>query len=143
MGHLGLRRGSASHVERQNGNIRQWCKRLACAFSNGCENLKAALALRFAYYNFCRACGSLRVTPATEGDYRSGLDTNGTYTRPDIRILFDPSKDQAIPRKWGQLTMPTIRCILLTAGIFTRAMFRPSYNPPVPNVHGFLFSPKR
>lgn len=30
------------------------------------HNLKAALALQFAYYNFCRVHGSLRVTPAME-----------------------------------------------------------------------------
>jgi hypothetical protein len=30
------------------------------------ENLKAALALHFAYYNFCRVHGKLRVTPAME-----------------------------------------------------------------------------
>jgi len=28
------------------------------------ENHKAAVALHFAYYNFCRLHGSLRVTPA-------------------------------------------------------------------------------
>ena len=30
------------------------------------ENLKAAVALYFAQYNFCRIHGSLRVTPAME-----------------------------------------------------------------------------
>jgi IS1 family transposase len=56
-----------SHVERQNGSLRQWCKRLTrltYAFSKKWENLKAALALHFAFYNFCRIHGSLRVTPA-------------------------------------------------------------------------------
>jgi IS1 family transposase/transposase-like protein len=58
-----------SHVERQNGTLRQWCKRLTrltYAFSKKWENLRAALALHFAYYNFCRIHGSLRVTPAME-----------------------------------------------------------------------------
>jgi IS1 family transposase len=43
----------ASHVERQNGTLRQWCKRLTrltCVFSKQWENLHAALALHFAYY---------------------------------------------------------------------------------------------
>jgi hypothetical protein len=56
-----------SHVERQNGTLRQWCKRLTrltYAFSKKWENLQAALALHFAYYNFCRQHSSLRVTPA-------------------------------------------------------------------------------
>jgi hypothetical protein len=30
------------------------------------ENLKAALSLHFAWYNFCRIRASLRVTPAME-----------------------------------------------------------------------------
>jgi IS1 family transposase len=58
-----------SHVERQNGTLRQWCKRLTrltYAFSKKWENLRAALALHFAYYNFCRQHSSLRVTPAME-----------------------------------------------------------------------------
>jgi hypothetical protein len=36
------------------------------AFSKKWDNLKAALALHFAYYNFCRVHSSLRVTPAME-----------------------------------------------------------------------------
>ncbi|OFW02607.1 MAG: hypothetical protein A3H94_08325 [Acidobacteria bacterium RIFCSPLOWO2_02_FULL_60_20] len=58
-----------AHVERQNEPLRQWCKRLTrltYAFSKKWENLKAAFALHFAYYNFCRIHGSLRVTPAME-----------------------------------------------------------------------------
>jgi len=45
----------------------QWCKRLTrltYAFSKKWDNLKAALALHFAHYNFCRVPGSLRITPA-------------------------------------------------------------------------------
>lgn len=40
--------------------------RLTNAFSKKLANLKAALALHFAYYNFCRVHKSLRVTPAME-----------------------------------------------------------------------------
>ena len=36
------------------------------AFSKKLANLKAALALHFAYYNFCRIHRTLRVTPAME-----------------------------------------------------------------------------
>lgn len=58
-----------SHIERQNGSLRQWCKwltRLTYAFSKKWENLDAALALHFAYYNFCRIHKTIRVTPAME-----------------------------------------------------------------------------
>ena len=61
-------RAGTSHVERKNGPLRQWCKRLTrltYAFSKKWDNLKAALALHFAHYNFCRQHGSLnKLTPA-------------------------------------------------------------------------------
>ncbi len=69
LGNPDLKRASTSHVERKNGTLRQWCKRLTrltYAFSKKWDNLKAALALHFAYYNFCRVHSSLRVTPAME-----------------------------------------------------------------------------
>jgi hypothetical protein len=58
-----------SHVERQNLTMRMQIRRLTRltnAFSKKWENLKAAVALHFAYYNFCRVHSSLRVTPAME-----------------------------------------------------------------------------
>ena len=35
-------------------------------FSKKLSHLKAAIALHFAYYNFCRVHSTLRVTPAME-----------------------------------------------------------------------------
>jgi IS1 family transposase/transposase-like protein len=58
-----------SHVERQNLTMRMMMRRftrLTNAFSKKVENLKAACALHFAYYNFCRVHKTLRVTPAME-----------------------------------------------------------------------------
>jgi IS1 family transposase len=58
---------STSHIERQNLTMRMQLRRftrLTNAFSKKLENLKAALALHFAWYNFCRVHSSLRVTPA-------------------------------------------------------------------------------
>jgi len=58
-----------SHVERQNLTMRMQLRRLTRltnAFSKKLENLKAAVALHFAYYNFCRVHSTLRVTPAME-----------------------------------------------------------------------------
>jgi len=62
-----LDRASTSHVERKNESLRQWCKqltRLTYAYSKKWEHLHAALALHFAYYNFCRVHRSLRVREA-------------------------------------------------------------------------------
>jgi hypothetical protein len=62
-----LDRAGTSHVERNNGTLRQWCKRLTRlthAFSKQWANLQATLALHFAHYNFCRIHGPLRITPA-------------------------------------------------------------------------------
>ncbi len=58
---------STSYVERQNLAMRMAIKRFArltLAFSKKLENLKAALALHFAHYNFVRVHRTLRVTPA-------------------------------------------------------------------------------
>jgi IS1 family transposase len=56
-----------SHVERQNLTMRMQMRRftrLTNAFSKKLTNLKAACAVHFAHYNFCRLHQSLRVTPA-------------------------------------------------------------------------------
>jgi IS1 family transposase len=64
-----LNRICTSHVERQNLSIRMGMRRmtrLTNAFSKKWQNLKAAYALWFAFYNFCRVHQTLRVTPAME-----------------------------------------------------------------------------
>jgi IS1 family transposase len=58
---------STSHIERQNLTIRMQLRRftrLTNAYSKKLSHLKAALALHFAHYNFCRTHLTLRVTPA-------------------------------------------------------------------------------
>jgi transposase-like protein/IS1 family transposase len=60
---------STSFVERQNLTMRMAIRRftrLTNAFSKKLLNLKMAVALHFAYYNFCRVHMTLRVTPAME-----------------------------------------------------------------------------
>ncbi|HVN97426.1 MAG TPA: IS1 family transposase [Syntrophorhabdaceae bacterium] len=62
-----VRNISTSHVERQNLTMRMQMRRftrLTNAFSKKLENLKAAVALHFAHYNFVRVHASLRMTPA-------------------------------------------------------------------------------
>lgn len=61
------RRASTSYVERGNWTIRTHLRRftrLSNGFSRKLRNLKAAVALYFAWYNFVRIHGTLRVTPA-------------------------------------------------------------------------------
>lgn len=58
-----------SHVERHNKTIRTMTKRMARltdAYSKKWDNLKAAFALYFAHYNFCRIHSTIHCTPAME-----------------------------------------------------------------------------
>jgi IS1 family transposase len=60
---------STSYIERSNLTMRMAMRRftrLTNAFSKKAANLKAACALHFAYYNFCRVHKTLRVTPCME-----------------------------------------------------------------------------
>jgi transposase-like protein/IS1 family transposase len=68
-GHPDPKHMSTSHVERQNLTMRMAIRRftrLTNAFSKKLDNHKAACALHFAYYNFCRVHQTLRVTPAMQ-----------------------------------------------------------------------------
>lgn len=67
-----------SHIERQNLSIRMGMRRmtrLTNGFSKKWENLEAAYALWFAYYNFCRVHKTLRVTPAMEAGIENHIWT--------------------------------------------------------------------
>jgi IS1 family transposase len=60
---------STSFVEAQNLGLRMAVRRLTRltnAYSKKLANLKAACALHFAYYNWCRTHSTLRVSPAME-----------------------------------------------------------------------------
>jgi transposase-like protein/IS1 family transposase len=76
------RRICTSIVERSNLSIRTSVRRLTRltnAFSKKWENLRAMLALYFAFYNFCRIHSSIRCTPAME----SGI-TNHVWTLREL-----------------------------------------------------------
>ena len=69
---------STSYIERQNLTIRMQSRRftrLTNAFSKKLDNLKAALALHFYYYNFQRQHQTLRVTPAMQAGVSKHLWT--------------------------------------------------------------------
>lgn len=56
-----------SHIERANLTVRTFIRRftrLSLGFSKKLENLKAACAVNFAYYNFCWRPRTTRITPA-------------------------------------------------------------------------------
>ncbi len=64
-----MRHISTSYIERQNLTMRMQMRRftrLTNAYSKKLANLKAAVALYFAHYNFCRVHSTLKVTPAIE-----------------------------------------------------------------------------
>jgi hypothetical protein len=78
---------STSHVERMNLSIRMQNRRftrLTNGFSKKLDNHIHALALYFAFYNFCRIHKSLRVTPAMA----AGI-TDRLWTLEDIVTKID------------------------------------------------------
>jgi len=69
---------STSYVERQNLTMRMQMRRftrLTNGFSKKLANLKAAIALHFAHYNFVRVHQTLRVTPAMASNLTDHLWT--------------------------------------------------------------------
>ena len=73
-----LSRITTSHVEKQNHTLRMHCRRLTRltnAFSRKFENFQAAVALNFAYYNFCKINRAIRMTPAQAAGIESSIWT--------------------------------------------------------------------
>jgi IS1 family transposase len=86
---------STSYVERMNLNMRMGCRRftrLTNAFSKKVENHVHALAIYFAYYNFCRVHQTLRVTPAME----AGL-TDHVWSLEELAQLAEPAVSRLVP----------------------------------------------
>jgi hypothetical protein len=69
-------------------NMRRFT-RLTNAFSKKIENLEAAVALHFMYYNFVRIHQTLKVTPAME----AGV-TNHLWELEDIVKLLEERESQ-------------------------------------------------
>lgn len=87
---------STSHVERMNLSIRMQSRRftrLTNAFSKKLDNHIHALALYFAFYNFCRIHKTLRVTPAMA----AGI-TDRLWLLGDIVAKMDAMASEPKPR---------------------------------------------
>ena len=87
---------STSHVERMNLSIRMQNRRftrLTNAFSKKLDNHIHALALYFAFYNFCRIHKSLKVTPAMA----AGI-TDRLWSFDDIIAKIDEMAPAPKPR---------------------------------------------
>lgn len=95
-GNPNLAHVSTSHVERMNLSIRMQNRRftrLTNAFSKKLDNHIHALALYFAFYNFCRIHKSLRVTPAMA----AGI-TDRLWSLDDIVAKIDAMAPAPKPR---------------------------------------------
>jgi IS1 family transposase len=69
---------TTSHVEKQNHTLRMHCRRLTRltnAFCKKFENLQAAVSLNFAYFNFCKIHGAIRMTPAMAAGIEKSICT--------------------------------------------------------------------
>lgn len=87
---------STSHVERMNLSIRMQNRRftrLTNAFSKKLDNHIHALALYFAFYNFCRIHKTLRVTPAMA----AGI-TDRLWSLEDVVAKIDAMAPEPKPR---------------------------------------------
>jgi IS1 family transposase len=85
-GHPDPRYISTSYVERNNGIIRQHCKRyarLTLAFSKKIENHVYAFALHTMYHNFVKISGAHRMTPAMA----AGVETKLWEIEDIVRVV--------------------------------------------------------
>jgi hypothetical protein len=76
---------STSHIERANLSVRMHLRRFTRktnAASKTLVNLKAAVALFVAWYDFCRVNTAIRVTPAMA----AGL-TDHIWSLPELVLL--------------------------------------------------------
>lgn len=90
---------STSFVERQNLTMRMHMRRftrLTNGFSKKVEAHASAVALHFAYYNFCRIHKSLRVTPAMA----AGV-TDKLWDVKDIVALIEAHESAEAPKVRG------------------------------------------
>jgi IS1 family transposase len=88
---------STSFVERQNLTMRMSMRRftrLTNGFSKKVENLEAAVALHFVYYNFVRVHQTLRVSPAMAAGIATRL-----WEISDIVKLAEPAKSETLNQK--------------------------------------------
>lgn len=84
---------STSYVERGNLTIRTHCRRftrLCVAFSKRLRNLRAAVALHCAWYNFVRVHRTLRVTPAMQAGLTDHVWSPAELVEEALLAPLDP-----------------------------------------------------
>ena len=84
-----------SHVERTNLNVRLFTRRftrLTLGFSKKLDNLKLAVALFVAHYNFCRVHGAHKHTPAMLAVLQIMCGRSKNFCRTALRLLSVPSQ---------------------------------------------------
>lgn len=87
---------STSYVERQNLTMRISMSRFTCltnAFSKKLDNHIHALALYFAFYNFCRIHKTLRMTPAMAAEI-----TDRLWSLEDIAERIEANRPAPVKR---------------------------------------------
>ena len=86
-GNPDMKKVSTSYAEKQNQTVRMHCRRLSRltnAFSKKREKFDDAIALHYAYYNFCKVHKTIRYTPAME----AGI-TDSQWTVADLVEIID------------------------------------------------------
>jgi hypothetical protein len=85
---------STSYAERNNGIIRQHCKRyarLTLAFSKKIENHVYAFALHTMYHNFVKISGAHRMTPAM----KAGVESRLWEIEDIVKVVEDWERESA------------------------------------------------
>jgi hypothetical protein len=79
-----IRRITTSHVEKQNHTLRMHCRRLTRLTDAFSKKFEAAVALNFAYYNFCKTHKAIRMTPAQA----AGIESSAWTVEELIKTLW-------------------------------------------------------
>ncbi len=125
---------STAKVERNNLTMRTWIRRLtrmSSSFSRRAMQLRAAISLHFAYYNFCHVHASLKSTPAM-----SGRITDHVWTIEELLDAADAAlleSGDEFPRNAGSVRRSEARLVRKSenAGAAKAIVIASDTTPPV------------